>query len=717
MSLKRQKISHYIAYQTLPWLIGILLISSAVLVILAEKIIDQQLHQKHQILIDNFREKINTNINSLEQQVSNIAKNDLITNSLVDPDESQNYIPLFIRSFSLSGIANTHISITDFLGNPITSNGVKTQNTTNNINWQKTVLEDGEVFKHISPRGLIIAAPIIFSADAEGAVLAIIDFHEISQLLSANSKDTIITLVSNSNNVLYSSNNRVLPQDTFYDKRYLSNWFTSTEKLTPNISIISAENKTSAYAKFYLVIGFITAAIFISILASLTSIILSSRLIAKTLKGFLESFAQLKSNKKLKKQFIESNETEEISSIKEEFNRIVDDLFETRVIRDNIQSILNSLNEYLLVVDVSGNSQMTNIAFERFNSQITSPHNNNLHKIIPEENHQEALNTKKKMSDFEYTYQLRSSEKDNGLFDNEKIIKWSRSLYYSEKGDLQGVIFIGTDITLARKIEKDLHIKNRAIEEASSGIVLANALEKDMPLVYVNKHFLSMTGYRYNEVINKNCRFLQGKNTGQDSIKRIRQAIDKNERITETFLNYRKDGSEFYNQLTLTPIRDQHGEVTHYLGIQFDATERVTFDNELIEAKKKAEESARLKSEFLASMSHEIRTPMNGVIGMLGLMQSTRMTKKQIHYTELATSSAQSLLSLINDILDFSKVEAGKLELDIIDFNLPDMLGEFAETMAQRAQEKRLELVLDIADIEKTMIQGDPSRLRQILPI
>lgn len=135
----------------------------------------------------------------------------------------------------------------------------------------------------------------------------------------------------------------------------------------------------------------------------------------------------------------------------------------------------------------------------------------------------------------------------------------------------------------------------------------------------------------------------------------------------------------------------------------------------LIEEKRKAESSEQLKSEFLANMSHEIRTPINGVIGMINLLVKTQLDSSQRHKLLLAKGSAESLLSLINDILDFSKIEAEKLDLDEFEFDLADMMGNFAEAMAVRAKDKGLELILDIADIEHSPVVGDAGRLRQVL--
>ncbi|NOQ32187.1 MAG: response regulator [Helicobacteraceae bacterium] len=138
-------------------------------------------------------------------------------------------------------------------------------------------------------------------------------------------------------------------------------------------------------------------------------------------------------------------------------------------------------------------------------------------------------------------------------------------------------------------------------------------------------------------------------------------------------------------------------------------------EKELLIAKELAEQNEKSKAEFLASMSHEIRTPMNGVVGMVNLLKATKLDSTQLHYTELAQGSAEALLSIINDILDFSKIEAGKLELEDVEFNLRDELGNFAEANALKAQEKGVELILDVVDVKQSLIISDITRVRQMM--
>ena len=176
----------------------------------------------------------------------------------------------------------------------------------------------------------------------------------------------------------------------------------------------------------------------------------------------------------------------------------------------------------------------------------------------------------------------------------------------------------------------------------------------------------------------------------------------------------RPDGSKVPVALGISPIRD--GDVVRGISIfGQDITERRRAAAALEKAREEAMESSRLKSEFLATMSHEIRTPMNGVIGLTSLLLDTELDTSQRQYADGVQAAGEALLSVINDILDFSKLDAGKVVLDLADFDPRRLVEDVGALLAPAAFSKQLELVAYcLPDVPRT-VRGDPGRIRQIL--
>ncbi len=269
-------------------------------------------------------------------------------------------------------------------------------------------------------------------------------------------------------------------------------------------------------------------------------------------------------------------------------------------------------------------------------------------------------------------------------------------------------IYVLHDISKRKQIEDDVarqkkFFKSLVINNPAAIIVLD---EKER-IASCNPAFEKLFGYTQDEIIEANLDSLITTDaTIQEASQYTQQALTGGT-IHGIGKRRRKDGNLVDVEILAVPVMVGEQKVGA-LAIYHDITE-------LFNARQEAEDANRAKSEFLANMSHEIRTPMNGVIGMLELALDTNLTDEQREYLNISLQSAEALLSLINDILDFSKIEAKKLELEIISFNLRTTVEDAAATLAQRAQDKGLELACLVHPDLTSELKGDPGRIRQII--
>jgi len=267
------------------------------------------------------------------------------------------------------------------------------------------------------------------------------------------------------------------------------------------------------------------------------------------------------------------------------------------------------------------------------------------------------------------------------------------------------------DIAKRKKVTEKLRQFSRVVEQSGNTIVITDL---NGTIEFVNPAFSSKTGYSYAEAIGQNPRILKSGYQHNDFYEELWNTITSGKVWQGEMLNKRKDGELYWEFATISPIKDDMGNNTHYLAIKEDITDRKQALEELKIAKEMAESANQAKSTFLASMSHELRTPLNGILGYTQILnRDNNLTKRQKDGIEIIQRSGEHLLILINDILDISKIEVDKLELRACYFRLGSFLKEIVELFRIRIEEKGIEFLTEI-NLPLT-IHADEKRLRQIL--
>jgi PAS domain S-box-containing protein len=326
--------------------------------------------------------------------------------------------------------------------------------------------------------------------------------------------------------------------------------------------------------------------------------------------------------------------------------------------------------------------------------------------------------------EFSMDYRLR---RHDGVF---RWIRDNGTPRYDSEGEFIGYLGHCLDINDRVEAEQSLRKLSQAVAQSPESIIIT---DRNSVIEYVNAACLESTGYSEAELIGQNPRIFNSGQTAREVYTRLWETLSQGKPWAGQFCNQRKDGQIFYEHVRIAPIRDAAGEVTHYVSVKEDITEKMRVAQELdayrehleemvanrtvelAHAKDAAEAANVAKSAFLANMSHEIRTPMNGVMMLTHLLMQTPLNPNQQDKLGKVVGCAEHLLSVINNILDISKIEAGKLSLEVSQFSLREISGRALAMMQAKAAEKGLKLRVLIDPVLPALVNGDATRVSQAL--
>jgi PAS domain S-box-containing protein len=282
-----------------------------------------------------------------------------------------------------------------------------------------------------------------------------------------------------------------------------------------------------------------------------------------------------------------------------------------------------------------------------------------------------------------------------------------------EEGESQYILGIAEDITERKRDEDDLKKLSIAVTQSPAAVVITDA---SGTIEYVNPKFTELTGYTSDETIGKNPRILNSRLLPPEYFESLWETIRAREVWHGEFLNRRKDGTLYWELASISSVLGDDDEITHYVAVKEDISDKKRVEFELKESKEAAEASNRAKSAFLANMSHEIRTPLNAMLGFSQILLRDESLKfSQRESLEAIERSGKRLLELITEILELSKIEAGRMTFNPSRVDLHSLVDEIYALFGAQTLMKSLELSLDFDESSPTLILTDEAKLRRAL--
>ena len=708
--------------RVLPIVTGLLLAIWALVYVVVERTLEGELDHRLETEAELLANATASQLDTLVMATKTLAANHLVVNSIIDEVSRKETLPPFLRSLRIPGPDGALITLTDYRGSALISNRKNVLRPA--TSWTKAAAE-GRPHVRLSSQGLAIAMPIVvYNGMPEGALVVDYPPEKLVELLSVPSSVPAVAILDSDERVLYSK----APTFVLVGDRGLvrghDEWVQAKTTIPgfPNLTLISAQQRTSAFAATRKLYMALLLALVLVLLALVVGVMLAGQLVTVPLVRIVERIRSIRKSDDLSQRLEETGPIE-IRELAAGFNHMISELQGTVVSKEYVENIVASMTESLLVTSADGTITAVNPAACKLLGEDESAL---LGRVIGELFMDEpdplpSLTPAGLRQILNGEVAVNTSEKLAVAKDGRRVpvmISAGAMRRAGETGD--AIVLVVEDITEPKKAQEALRLSEQrfelAVEGSRDGIYDWDFVTKT---TYVTPALKRLLGYEPDEKVSEAPLDWFRSLLHPDDRAWVLNALDGHLANREPYdlelRVYRRRSDYRWVRVTGQAVWDAAGKATRMAGAMQDVTERRLAAQELREAKDAAEAASRAKSDFLANMSHEIRTPMNGVIGTTGLLLETPLSVDQRDLARTIQSCGESLLTIINDILDFSKIEAGKLEFDEVDFDLVETIEAVADLFGDAVRSKELELVMAVEPNLPRTVRGDPGRLRQVL--
>ncbi|MBG1244575.1 sensor histidine kinase [Nostoc sp. NZL] len=357
-----------------------------------------------------------------------------------------------------------------------------------------------------------------------------------------------------------------------------------------------------------------------------------------------------------------------------------------------LQALITASPRAIFTLDLEGNVKIWNPAAERMFGWTEAEVINRPNPIFLDDQLEE-YNTLQQSILQGTTYtrvELRRFKKDGTAID----IVFSAAPLHDSDDSINGMVAVIADITHQKKQEEQVRLLQSVVVNTNDAVVITEAQPIGEPgpnIIYVNEAFTRITGYSLEEVLGKTPRILQGAKTSRAELDKVWTALSRWETVTVQVINYRKDGSEFWNEFSIVPVADQTGWYTHWISVQRDITGRKRLD-EIRMALERERELSVLKTRFFSMASHEFRTPLSTALAAAQLLENCQdewdNSSKRLRNLQRIQLSVKNMVQILDDILTINRAETGKLEFNPKLLDLEEFCGYFVEEMRLSTDER-----------------------------